>query len=809
MTDLLQRADWTDFRHIDGLVARGGVSATALRRLVAKELLDNALDAVDEVGGEICPTLTIEADGTIVVDDVGPGLGDDPAEIARLFAFGRDRLSSKYARRPSRGLLGNGLRLISGAVFASGGRLDVWTHDRQFHVTPRQDGITDVTWEPAERPIGTRVAVWLDPATITPDERISAWLTPALWMFGGERYTGRSSPHWFDGPTFFEYLQAASGETVRAAVARLARCTGTAAGELTRQWAGAASDLSPSDAAALLAHLQASVDPVSPKLLKPVGRRERGIGKVGLACYAVEEATFAPPSAHDPRATIPVVIETWGGPSPDGDVLQLCVNRSPSTAPLYLTVYPERNLAKVAGCGLDQHGVWIETKRRTPAAVLINITAPHLPRTSDGKAPDLGQLQLPIAQTIAKVLDAIERQSPSPKEPKPPKVQSIRAPRTAYKQYDDAVEERLDTSIAEVSSQGARRYTLRQLFYNVRSALLLAGECAGELKWGTFTKIIDQVESKRGHDLPGISRDPRGIILHPHTGEMTPLGTLAVEDYERPDWLFSNVLYIEKEGFFSILQENNWPERWDCAVMSTKGQGTRAAKDLIDALAETDEPIRVFALHDADAAGTLIYQALQEATIARQRRKLEIVNLGLEPWQARELGLPAEPVNKKTEAHRPVAEYVKQRDDGEDWGEWLQHWRYELDSIPPDDFIPWLDRKMAEHDATKAVPDPETLAEKVETRARERLRSTARAEIERLFDLDGLLERFMDSEAAQTVVETVADDVTPDAVAKAFEDDREQWWRNVMHERTEAVVEAAASEITEAIEALLGEREEE
>jgi DNA topoisomerase VI subunit A len=44
--------------------------------------------------------------------------------------------------------------------------------------------------------------------------------------------------------------------------------------------------------------------------------------------------------------------------------------------------------------------------------------------------------------------------------------------------------------------------------------------------------------------------------------------------------------------------------------MSSKGFSTRAARDLIDHLAEHDEPITVFAVTDADAYGSMIYQTL-------------------------------------------------------------------------------------------------------------------------------------------------------------------------------------------------------
>jgi DNA topoisomerase VI subunit A len=62
------------------------------------------------------------------------------------------------------------------------------------------------------------------------------------------------------------------------------------------------------------------------------------------------------------------------------------------------------------------------------------------------------------------------------------------------------------------------------------------------------------------------------------------------------------VTYIEKEGFSEALKAAGWPERHDCALMSSKGFTTRAAKDLVDKLAEHDEPVTVFCVHDADAA---------------------------------------------------------------------------------------------------------------------------------------------------------------------------------------------------------------
>ena len=55
-----------------------------------------------------------------------------------------------------------------------------------------------------------------------------------------------------------------------------------------------------------------------------------------------------------------------------------------------------------------------------------------------------------------------------------------------------------------------------------------------------------------------------------YSGETITLGTLMVEEYERPVWSFNKLLYIEKEGAQEALKQDGWLERHDCAVMSSK-----------------------------------------------------------------------------------------------------------------------------------------------------------------------------------------------------------------------------------------------
>jgi hypothetical protein len=284
------------------------------------------------------------------------------------------------------------------------------------------------------------------------------------------------------------------------------------------------------------------------------------------------------------------------------------------------------------------------------------------------------------------------------------------SPATTQKQvFIDA----LPDAIRKASGEGRFRYSLRRLFYNVRPRFLKVFK--QEPNYDTFSQVISGHEAELGHDLPGIYRDDRGVLYHPHLREDIPLGTRSVEQYDRPAWTFNKVLYVEKEGLYPMLKDAAWPERNDCALVTSKGFATRAARDTLDLLSETDEELLFFCIHDADGPGTLIYQALTEATRARPKRRVEVINLGLEPSEGRAMGLPVERIGLKKRA-APVAEYVPDEDQ-----EWLQTHRIELDAMEPDEFLEWLDEKMEPY-VGKIIPPPPVVRSYLEDEAKKNIR---------------------------------------------------------------------------------------
>ena len=61
------------------------------------------------------------------------------------------------------------------------------------------------------------------------------------------------------------------------------------------------------------------------------------------------------------------------------------------------------------------------------------------------------------------------------------------------------------------------------------------------------------------------------------------------------------MLFLEKEGFTQLLDRARISDRYDLAIMSTKGMSVVAARKLIDEL--TNHGVRAFVVREFDLAG--------------------------------------------------------------------------------------------------------------------------------------------------------------------------------------------------------------
>ena len=735
--------------------------------LVVKELGDNALDSADAAGHPGAVEISVDPRGNLIVTDAGTGLPDATAEqIAKLFCVDRPMVSSKLLRRPTRGAVGNGLRVCLGYLTATRGKLVIETGSLRVELAPEIDGSSRIVGSSTSKPRqGLRLTAFAGDAPFA-DEHL-AWAKDAIELAqqsGEPSFTGRPSPHWFDCDHFRTLLRAAVGNpSVRQFLHELDGCAGSRAQtKIAVQFLRRpVADLTVTEAADLLAAAQAATKPPKARVLRPLGR-----DAVISAGYAIAEGAFTE-GEHAPYVEVPFLVECWADgffPDEQTDHLTsvLYMNRTRAMAPCTGNAWHGQLDLSISGTALH-----VPVPAGPDDSIEINITSPTFRLTSDAKTPDCQPFREALIEAIGKAAkqagrDIAAQMSSEQKraathrqrqqcedaqaqrladremrQKRLAQIEALKTERKALPTIRDVVLELLPGAL-EIELASGLMFGTRRLVYRIRDQVLR--RTGKELTQSYFEDLLTDIEAEKGDLSPLLYREPRGSFSIPHRyGSATPLGTLTVRAFQRPAWTFNKVLLIEKEDLRLMLEQAGWGERNDCLLMSCKGYSTRAGRDLIDAIAETTEPVKVFCVHDADAAGTLIQHTVQHATKARAARKIEVIDLGLQPWEGVALGLDVERVvveHRKdgTPKRRPVGDYVREREGrikGETWEQWLQHARFELNAFTSAQLIDWLDRKMAEHGTGKLIPPDDILIDGFGERVRNRAEQAVEATIEK------------------------------------------------------------------------------
>lgn len=681
------RDDWKGFRDINRLPGLAGVKRDLLPRVVVKELVDNAYDAANaklgtnvEVEFGLLPP-TEPGEVRFFVHDYGDGINKTDADVAALYSFGRPMTSSKTFREPTLGMLGNGLRVVAGFVSCCGGELIVSTQGRALALAPQDDGTTKIVRRGDWDGKGTRIEIAVRGSLAEfaePKRGLFDWAEMARSLAKataahGKRYAGRTSPWMHDSVSFWEMLQSVRDTSVERLLAeKFDGCSDRKrAEEIAENLLGRTCEtITRDESRLLLERARAATKPVTAERLGKVGRREDYLG------YAINYGEF-----ERDGAKVPFVVEVWANKS-DKPEIDVCVNRTPIVTKM--SSWRHEDDYRLSGSGINTR-FQIGQQRCGEYRLLLNVITPFVPLTSSGKDPDLSPMLGQILEACGKAVRVAKRKTPK-----------IKGKKVTQK---SVILSHLEEAAKKLSGNGIYYFSLRQLFYHLRPYLIQV--IGREPRYGTFSRIIGTYEDAKG-DIEHLYRDDRGRFYHPHTGEWMSLGTRSVAKYKRPQWLFNKILYSEKEGLFPVLISAKWPERHDCALATSKGYTTRAARELIRLVKATGEPVVVYCIHDADGPGTWIYESF-----ARELKKhgIEVVNLGLEPAEGRSMGLPSEPVQKKGNKLVPVAKYVSEQD-----RKWLQKNRIELNAMDSPQFIDWLDRKMELHDrARKIVPPAEVV----------------------------------------------------------------------------------------------------
>ncbi|PWE55452.1 hypothetical protein DEM27_15470 [Metarhizobium album] len=684
------RTDASLYLHPDRLSQKAGAPKHLLRRMALKELADNGLDAAPTV------TLTTIDDDTFVIQDDGPGI--DPAKVAMMFSVTRPMMSSKLVRRPTRGMVGNGNRVVAGAAFASGGFLVVESRGaRQELSFDRTTGETVVTARTAsELNNGTRITIKFGPA-LPRDPAATMWGDIAIRLAGAAAKPMLTHPDWYSDLAFAELIDAARGTAQDLASLfgvdlRHAADKGVEQG----QPEGGQRDIDPDGpASGLTLDLLKKLAPAMPKLI-PIPEDTFG------GAYKVERI-----DARVAGATVPAIVQVWSFEQKNrgtGNSVLLLVNRTPAVAHVSVHV---GGSSYISGCGMGY--ISIGTVPKGDYDITIAITTPSIALISDGKTPDLFPFKAGLAESVGSSLRRSHR------------------PKSRGVSIKDAAFEIMEEAYLKASANGTLPANARQVMYAARG-YILERTGNGKLNDAYFTQNLLPAFLDENPHLTAdwdVVYDARGHMVEPHTDHSLPLGTLQVRQYLQrksrnesagliatsagfhstagPGDRYGAALFIEKEGFEPLLRAARIAERFDLAIMSTKGMSVVAARVMVDRLSSSG--LKILVAHDLDISGLDIFGTLgRDGARYRFSSTPDVHRIGLKLRQARSMGLDAEPQafkgDKSQTAYR-LGQHGASRDEIEFL---LGGQRIELNAMSSDLFVQWLETELQAHGVEKVIP---------------------------------------------------------------------------------------------------------
>ena len=493
--------------------------------------------------------------------------------------------------------------------------------------------------------------------------------------------------------------------------------------------------LDPDLVARLLVAMQGRARPVAPKRLGVVG--EAHLRAALTPWYDVEPSTLTYRAVKGTTDNLPYVLEVACGwtETPRARLQRLGgFNFTPALGIPFPLLHELCDTAEMEG--------------DDPVTLFVHVTCPRLDATDRGKtavalpaevSEALRTLVLKVAEPWTKLKAKVRREG---------RRQALAEARERRTERPMSVKEAawqvMEAAYLKASSQGRLPANARQIMYAARPDVIrLTGK---EQPWKTsqyFTQRLlpDFLEAHPARTADwDVVFDARGHFREPHTRHAFGLGTVEVREYIRgwrwdleadggaielphgietsgPRYRYHYALFVEKEGFDPLLQQAGIEDRYDVALMSTKGMTVTAARSLIEALSLAG--VTILVVHDFDKSGLEILDKFTRNTRRyRYRVTPTVIDLGLRLDEARAMGLASEPVTY----HSGVDPRESLRSCGADEAECAflvqgqhdrDHWygeRIELNAMDSQQFLDWLERKLQDAGVEKVVPEEDALA---------------------------------------------------------------------------------------------------
>ena len=474
----------------------------------------------------------------------------------------------------------------------------------------------------------------------------------------------------------------------------------------------------------LLRCMQMESAEVKPELLGVIGKEAL---EDRFDLHGCEMESFRYKRLTGVHDSIPWIVEAAFAWSPDDEewCLVTGVNWSPGI------VNPFRKIGGYGG--LDGVLALQYIELGDPVCLFVHLASARVEYTDRGKSAIVAAEQLPIIEAVQDVTKAWRKQ----------RLAEIKDHNAALRRRDamtrtrrvtqkDAAYQVMEEAYLKASAGGTLPAKARQIMYAARPHILAATGIE-KLDSAYFTQTLLPNFMTENPDLTAdwkVVFDARGHFIEPHTERSVPLGTAEVASYLNrvgtpvwdepsasmpdietcgPSGCYGAVLFCEKEGFNELFSAVQLGERYDLAIMSTKGVSVTAARRLVDRLCHS-YGIPLFVLHDFDVSGLTILRTLRADTRRYTfENAIEVIDLGLRLEDVRACALEDEAVTHDN----PDALGARLVRDGAspEEIEFLKTRRVELNAFTSDALVEWIEGKLEEHGVAKVIPDDETLTE--------------------------------------------------------------------------------------------------
>lgn len=566
-----------DFFTVEELTTQTGHPQDEWPLVIAKELIDNSLDAAEEFG--VAPVIDIVVDRHgIEIADNGPGLPPDTVKAILDYSI---RVSSRAAYvSPTRGAQGNALKTILAMPFVldrdAGCGVEIVSKGVRHVISCRidlirQEPVIDRREEAAFVKSGASIRVaWPDSASSILELAEArflqiaedfAWLNPHLTLtvdwFGVRCRIEASNPawtkwkasdptsaHWYSAQQF-ERLVAAynkhdqdrgSNRLVRQFIAEFRGLSGSAKQKAVLDATGLAREpLSRlADDQGLNTDLVRGLHGAMQLHSKPVKASELGIigadhlrGRFEARGCEMELFQYRKTLLDDPRQ--PVIVETAFAWAPHMRHRRLIVGVNWSAA----IINPFRQLA---GVSLDSILTDQEAGEIEPVCVAVHIAMPRASYTDRGKSAVSidANTGIKIAETVksvtkswAKQRKAEERNASARRRRRDAMI------RVAKISIKEAAAQVMKAAYLHASARGTLPAHARQVMYAARPYILeLTGKETLDDAYFTQTLLPDYIKHNPQECRDwNVVYDARGNLIEPHTDRRLPLGTLDVRGY--------------------------------------------------------------------------------------------------------------------------------------------------------------------------------------------------------------------------------------------------------------------------------------